>query len=185
VPHSVRHGVEMSVSRLERLSYPPLARRPGARRWQRIRLALIARWHAPGLDRELAAGASPSADALLAIRAGQLTTRRNRARTAAGLARAVRDARASRSFSAAVPPNRREVLAALTVLSALDRRLHGGEPVTAQGMALLLDLLTDGDSPLYRPREPGALGSRLRAAAAALEPAARQNPVHAGREAVG
>jgi hypothetical protein len=35
---------------------------------------------------------------------------------------------------------------------------------------LLRVLLMDGSSALYRPSEPGALGSELRAAAAALEP---------------
>ncbi|MBV8998793.1 MAG: hypothetical protein JO304_07020 [Solirubrobacterales bacterium] len=64
----------------------------------------------------------------------------------------------------------------------MDRRLRGAEPVTAQGVALLESLLTDGTSPLYVPTEPGALGSRLRAAAAALEPTTRHDPVRAGQE---
>jgi hypothetical protein len=34
---------------------------------------------------------------------------------------------------------------------------------------MLSVLLSDGTSPLYRPTEAGALGSRLRAAAASLE----------------
>jgi hypothetical protein len=92
---------------------------------------------------------------------------------AAGLARAVRDAEAtSRGFSAAIRPDRREVIAARIVLHTLDRRLRAAEPVSAQGIAMLESLLTDGASPLYRPAEPGALGSWLRAAAAALEPLA-------------
>jgi hypothetical protein len=65
------------------------------------------------------------------------------------------------------------MLSARTVIAALDQRLRAPEPVSAHGMALLLVLLTDGASPLYRPSEPGALGSRLRAAAAALEPSSR------------
>jgi hypothetical protein len=65
------------------------------------------------------------------------------------------------------------VLAASTVLAAIDRRLRAPHPVTAEGMAQLLVLLTDGDSALYHRSEPGALGSRLRAAAATLEPADR------------
>jgi hypothetical protein len=73
-------------------------------------------------------------------------------------------------FSAAVGPNRRELLAARTVLGALERRLRAPEPVAARGVALLYTLLTDASSALYRPGEPGALGSELRAAAAALEP---------------
>ncbi len=74
-------------------------------------------------------------------------------------------------FTAAVPPHGPEVLAARTVIEALKRRLYAPEPVTARGMAMLGTLLTEATSPLYRPEEPGALGSLLRAAAAALEPA--------------
>ena len=76
-------------------------------------------------------------------------------------------------FTAAAPPNRGEVLAAHTVIAALGRRLRGPEPVAARGMAMLHGVLTDPISPLYRPDERGALGSRLRAGAAALEPAKR------------
>ena len=82
----------------------------------------------------------------------------------------------TRGFSAAVRPDRREVIAARTVLATLDRRLRAAEPVSARGVALLESLLTDGTSPLYRPAELGALGSQLRAAAAALEPPARPDP---------
>ena len=71
-------------------------------------------------------------------------------------------------------PDRREVLAAATVLTAIDDRLRGFEPVTGQGVALLQSLLTEPDSPLYLRGECGALGSRLRAAAAALEPRGRR-----------
>ena len=56
------------------------------------------------------------------------------------------------------------------MLATLERRLRAPEPVSAQGIAMLESLLTDGASPLYLPTEPGELGSRLRAAAAALEP---------------
>jgi len=65
------------------------------------------------------------------------------------------------------------VLAARGVLATLDRRLRAPEPVTPRGVTLLQALLTDGTSPLYRPSEPGGLGSQLRAAAAALEPVNR------------
>jgi hypothetical protein len=173
----------MSVADLDRISYPSLSLRPVRSPWRRVRLALIAGWRAGDLDRKLAAGASPSADALLAIRARRLTGPRYRARVAAGLARAVRDAEAStRGFSAAVRPDRREVIAARTVLTTLERRLRGAGQVSARGVALLESLLTDGTSPLYLPGEPGALGSRLRAAAAALEPVAQRDSVLAAQE---
>jgi len=176
----------MSVADLERISYPPLSLRAGGGRRRRVRLALIAAWRAAELDRQLAGGASPGANALLAIRSRRLTSRRYRERMAAGLARAVRDAEATtRGFSAAVRPDQREVIAARTVLATLDRRLRAAEPVSAQGVAELELLLTDGTSPLYRPTEPGALGSRLRAAAAALEPLARHDPGRVGQETLG
>ncbi len=150
-----------------------------------MRLALISGWHAGELDDQLAAGVSPGASALLTIRSERLISRRYRARVAAGLARVVRDAEATtRGFSAAVRPDRREVIAARTVLATLDRRLRAAEPVSPRGVAMLQSLLTDGASPLYRPTEVGALGSRLRAAAAALEPLARNESVRVGRETV-
>ena len=168
----------MSVADLDRVSYPPLSLRREGGQWSRIRLALIASWRAAELDRQLAAGASPDTSALLAIRGRRLTGERYRARVAAGLARAVRDAEATtHGFSAAIRTDRREVIAARTVLATLERRLRAAEPVNAQGVALLDSLLTDGVSPLYRPAKSGVLGSRLRAAAAALEPPARHDPV--------
>ncbi len=167
----------MSVAELERFSYAPRvpsARGPG----RRIRLALIVAWRARELDRQLAAGANPDASALLAIRARRLMSRAHRALVAAGLARAVRDAKATTpGLSAAVRPYAREVIAAGAVLATLQARLRAAEPVTPHGVALLESLLADGTSELYRPTEPGALGSRLPAAAAALEPRGQSNPV--------
>jgi hypothetical protein len=161
----------MLVSGLERVASSPLARDRGVWWWQRVSVELIVRWRAAELDRQLAEGASPDAGVVLAVRAGRITGRRGRMRVAAGLARVRRDAQACRpGFSAAVLPHRGEVLAAQTVLDALERRLRARERVTARGVALLMVLLTDGSSALYRPGEAGALGSELRAAAAALEP---------------
>jgi hypothetical protein len=164
---------DATPARPERFSRPldPLGLEAG--RWRRLRRTLIARWHAAKLDRRLAAGDHPSAGTLLAVRGQQITSRRSRTRVADGLARAVSDSVTTPVFSAAVQPDRREVLAARAVLAVLDRRLRAPEPVTAQGVALLRELLTDGAGPLYRRSERGALGSRLRAAAAALEPRGR------------
>jgi hypothetical protein len=176
----------MSVADLERISFPPRLLRQGGGWGRGVRLALIARWRAGELDRQLAEGASPAASPLLAIRGQRLTSPRFRERLAAGLTRAVRDADATApGFSAAVRPHRREVIAARTVIAILDRRLRGAEPVSARGVALLELLLTDGTSPLYLPAEPGALGSRLRAAAAALAPSAPNDPVGAGQKTLG
>ncbi len=73
-------------------------------------------------------------------------------------------------FTAAVCPPAPEVLEAEAVIAAIDRRLRGTEPVAPRGVAMIRLLLIDGSSVLYLPSEPGALGSRLRSAAAALEP---------------
>jgi hypothetical protein len=166
--------VAMPVARRDRPGDRPFAPRLQTGLWQRIRLAWIASWRAASLDRALAGGTSPLDGSALEVRAQRITSRRGRTRVGDGLVRASRDARAvTAGVSAAVPPDQREVLAAGTVLAAIDRRLRAPDPVSAEGMAQLLVLLTDGDSPLYDPSEPGALGSRLRAAAAALEPVDR------------
>jgi hypothetical protein len=124
----------------------------------------------------LAAGISPWSSDELALRARWLTSRRSRTRLAGGLRRGARDAQKGLTgFGAAALPHRGEVLEARTVLAAVERRLRAREPVAARGVAMVRMLLTDGTSPLYRPAEHGALGSGLRAAAAALEPSARED----------
>ena len=136
-------------------------------------MALAAWWHTWELDHQLAEGADPADNPLLRARARRITSRRSRRRVAAGLAGAVSKSVVQPTFTAAVRPNGREVLAARTVLNTLDRRLRSSDPVAPQGVAILLVLLCDCTSPLFAAGEPGALGSRLRAAAAALEPLAR------------
>ena len=137
-------------------------------------MALTVWWRSWELDRRLAEGADPRSDALLQARARRITGRRSRKRVAEGLAGALAKSRVQPTFTAAVRPNGREVLAARTVLATLDRRLRSSEPVAARGVAILLVLLCDCTSPLFAPGEPGGLGSRLRAAAAALEPTERR-----------
>ena len=73
-------------------------------------------------------------------------------------------------FTPAQRAHQHEVAGERTVIGALDRRLRSSEAVAPRGMAMLHMLLADAASPLLRPSEPGALGSRLRAAAAALQP---------------
>ena len=161
----------MGLPELDRVASPWVLPRPATRYRRRIGLVLAAWWRASELDRQLGAGTSPRTSAILALRAQRLASRRSRRRLADGLARALRSARdTTPGFSAAVRPRTREVLAAGTVLAALDHRLRAPEPVAARGMAMLQGLLTDAASPLYQPGNLGALGSRLRAAAAALEP---------------
>jgi hypothetical protein len=145
--------------------------RSRARQDRGFRVAFRGWWQAAEIDRQLAAGVSSRTSPLHELRALKLTTPRARRRLAAGLAGALRRARDTHaSVSSAVRPHAAEVIAARAVFAALDRRLREEQPVTPRGMAMLQELLTDGAGPLYQPSEPGALGSRLRAAAAALDP---------------
>lgn len=161
---------DITVFRLERLASSWVARWLGVGRARRVWLALVVWCRAAQLDRQLAAGASPQSSPWIGLRAQRITGRRSRGRVAGGLARALSRAEDITPGTAATWPHRQEVFAARIVLRALDRRLRAPEPVMARGVAMLKVLLTDGASPLYRLGEPGALGSHLRAAAAALEP---------------
>jgi hypothetical protein len=131
--------------------------------------ALAARWHAAELDRRLAAGDDPWATDALALRAHRITAPRHRVRLADGLAGALHSARGDHAgFTAAVRSRSPDVLEAAALIARIERRLREPEPVAPRGVAIVRSLLVDGNSPLYLPGEPGALGSRLRAAAAAL-----------------
>jgi hypothetical protein len=131
----------------------------------------VVRREAARLDRELTSGISPQTSDALAFRALRITGRWNRATIASGLVRALFSAEdAAPGFTAAELAHHHEVLAARTVIAAIDRRLRAPEPVAPRGMAMLHVLLAKGASPLYQSGEPGALGTQLRAAAAALQP---------------
>jgi hypothetical protein len=100
--------------------------------------------------------------------ARRLTKTRPRRRLAAGLERAVETAeRPTRAITAAVPVQRLAVLACRADLLALAERLRGPEPVYAQGVALISELLGNADSPLYQAG--GDLSAAIEAAASALE----------------
>jgi hypothetical protein len=134
---------------------------------------VVARWHGAALDHRLAAGESPAASGELAVRARQITNPRSRRQLAAGLSGVLRSARAGAPvWTAKARPHYPGVVEARPVIAALERRLRAPEPVAAQGVAMVRALLTDGNGVLYRPGEAGALGSRLRAAAAAMDPPA-------------
>ena len=128
------------------------------------------------LDRQLAAGCDPEADAALEARARRITSRRSRRRLADGLARVQRTVEPARpAFTAAARLDAAEVLAARSVLASLERRLRDADQIAAPGAAMLGLLLTDCTGPLYHPTGPGELGSWLRAAAAALDSSGRRS----------
>lgn len=160
----------MAVTDLNRAVAPWPSLRSRARRDWSIRLALLSRIHAGELDRQIAAGADLQSSPLLAARARSLVGARSRRHLAAGMTRVLKSTeRSGYGLSAAVAPDRREVLAARVVIGTLERRLRSSAPVDPRGVAVLQRLLTDGASALYVPAEAGELGSLLRAAAAALE----------------
>jgi hypothetical protein len=167
----------MTAQRLSHAAAPGVAIRPPTRHQPKVPPRLLAWWQSAELDRLLATGAAPAHSAVLAARARVITRRRSRLRIADGLVRARRSARdRPAGFSAAIQPDVEEIVAARVVLTTLDRRLRAAEPVSARGIAMLRTLLTDGSSALYAPRARGALGSELRAVAAALEPGRRAAP---------
>ena len=133
-------------------------------------LALAVRLRSDALDRELIAGTDPLSTGSLRLRARQLVARRSRRSLSAGLSRARRAAEsASWGWSAAVPPNRAEVLAARPVLAKLERRLRGRGPIDPRGAAMLRRLLSEGAGPLYQPCRAGELTRQLAEISLALE----------------
>lgn len=149
--------------------HPGIAWPDSRRRRPGLRLALSVWWRGADLDRRLAEGEDPWASDALTLRANRITGARHRTRAANGLAGALRSAReGGAGFTAAVRPNSPDLLEAGRLVATIERRLRDPGPVAPRGVAIVRSLLIDGNSPLYRPDEPGALGSRLRAAAAAL-----------------
>jgi hypothetical protein len=79
------------------------------------------------------------------------------------------EARPRRWLTSAVAPDFVEVRNARPTLFTIVNLLESREPVTARGMTMIRDLLSDGNSPLYEPAERGEFGDSIRAAAAELE----------------
>jgi len=125
---------------------------------------LLARCLAPSLDQQLADGVRPEASAALAARAMVLTSVRYRCGLAASLRRMLaasaspharpRPMAAARSAGAArqphVPLRRDQIAGSASELDGLARCEGTGQPVPAQGVAMVSQLLADGGGPLYR-----------------------------------
>jgi hypothetical protein len=141
-----------------------------ARRWAdrssggRGSLALRARVFARRgvLDRLLAAGADPSWDPELALRAAQLTTPRRRRALAESLLRVVRDADRPQRWSCAAPLDRGAVRQAAPALRALAADLC--DQAAPQAISLAEQLLRDPGSPLYAGGDADALRRSVRIA---------------------
>ena len=99
------------------------------------------------LDRRIARGADTSENPRLARRARQLTSRRCRRGLAQGLRNLVEAGEhPSRGLTSAVPVERHQII----------------------GVALIEELLTSGDSPVFAPSPPGAVRDALTHAHAAM-----------------
>ena len=144
-------------------------------------LAIAVRLRSDALDRELVAGTDPLSTGSLRLRARQLVGRRSRRSLSAGLSRTRRAAEsASWELTAAVPPNRAEVLAARPVLAEVERRLRAAGPIHPRGAAMLRRLLCEGAGPLYQPCAAGELTRQLAEISLALEPTAPERLAGAG-----
>jgi hypothetical protein len=106
----------------------------------------------------------------LAYRAAWLTRSRNREKLAASVDAVLAAAeRPMLRLSSAVEPDRGEVTAVSPLLVELRELLRSRAPVYAQGVAMLMQLLRDGGSPVYLAPWRGALEQELQAILAALE----------------
>jgi hypothetical protein len=115
----------------------------------------------PRLDHDLALGADPFARPALALRATQLLRPKCRRWLASALERLIAEAdRGEPTLSAAVPFRRDQVQRARGTLLALAQVLRGAEPVSARGVAMTWELLSDPGSPLYAATDPDALHER-------------------------
>ena len=147
--------------------------------WHRV----LARCQAGRLDRELAEGSSPEANAALAARANRLTSMEFRRDLAASLRRIVvatgepapvRSALASvpTSPGASRPPRiplrHARISQSARLLAELASRLAAPGPVPARGVAMVTRLLSDGTGPLYREASGDDLGVIAERAAQAL-----------------
>jgi hypothetical protein len=121
------------------------------------------------LDRRLARGADPAATPELARRARQLNSRRSRRSLAEGIRNLIAEAEEpQRGFSAAVPPNRRAIMAERDFLLALADDLSSDDGLSPRGIALIEQLLMDGGSPVYTTGSDGDLHRALIRARASL-----------------
>jgi hypothetical protein len=106
-----------------------------------------------GLDRRIAAGEDPYADADLRRRAAQLTEPATRRRIAATIDRMIDEAAGPPApFSSKVPLARTAIITCAPRLSEIAGRLEGDQEVAACGVAQAAMLVREGTSPLYTPQ---------------------------------
>ena len=122
------------------------------------------------LDRLLAAGADPSWDDELALRARQVTALRRRRGLADSFVRAVDEAHRPPRWTCAAPLARDAVRATAPELRALAAGLSEETAPAPQAISLAEQLLREPGSPLYAPGDESALREGVRLAREALRP---------------
>jgi hypothetical protein len=120
-------------------------------------------WHAPDLDRALAAGTDPLASDELTLRAQQLVEPDCRLRFALRIEEIVRDARLAQPAFVRSP-----VDANRSLLLKLAERLRADGPHPLRGLAAVDLLLREDDSPLFATAEAERLRDSVLAILAAL-----------------
>ena len=150
----------------------PIARRDRPPRgWLRFRT-----WRqASALDNELARGADPLGSDELSLRTGQLRSVKSRTRLARSLLGALEFADRELPADPAIARliRRAEVRECRGLLLELAERLRDDWPLSAQGLAKISVLVTQGDGPLYHEHAERSLRDSLRSALLAL-PAAEE-----------
>ncbi len=113
-------------------------------------------------DRQLLGSAEPRSPELVVWRTGELISERNR-RVLAKALRGVVSELDARRLPGASPLNRSGARPHASVIQALADRVGDLErPVSARGLLLVEDLLTDGWGPLYARNRVGEIGASLR-----------------------
>jgi hypothetical protein len=123
------------------------------------------------LDRRLAVGADPNADADLSARAEELTEGDARRRITAVIRRVIAEAAGPpATFSSKAPLARAAIVACTPRLRAIAGRLESDHVVAAKGVAKAALLIRDGAGPLYAVLTPEtALRHQLAEIATALD----------------
>jgi hypothetical protein len=113
-------------------------------------LRVLTRWRTADLDRRLAKGADPMQSDELSLRVGQLGSAGTRSRLAVALRRAVEMADGRHRPLVSTRLRRPEIRENEDLLLALADRLHDGEPLGVEGLAMTARLVGDRSSPMYR-----------------------------------
>jgi hypothetical protein len=115
------------------------------------------------LDGQLARGLDPGTSPELTLRAWQLVQPSSRRAVAQALRRAVRRAQDQpvNGLSSVVPVSREAVIRWREGLLGIADAIEHSEPVSACGVARALEMITDGNGPLYNWADAPLLGPAI------------------------